>query len=139
MTDTDSLIATILRRTESVAVVGFSANVARPSYGVAQFWVDRGVKVIGVNPGLAGQVFFGQPVCADIASLPDDVDMIDIFRQSDAVSGIIEDALVRFEVLPVIWLQLDIYDDAAVARAVARGAEVIQDRCPKIEAHRLSI
>ncbi len=139
MTDMDSLIAGILERTRTVAVVGFSANSARPSYGVAQFWVDRGVKVIGVNPGLAGQVFFGQAVCADIRSLPDGVDMIDIFRQSDAVAGIIDDVLARFESVPVIWLQLGVHDDDAVAKAAAHGADVIQDRCPKIEARRLGI
>jgi len=139
MTYSDSQITDILNGTKAVAVVGFSANTARPSHGVAKFWADRGARVIGVNPGLAGQVFFGEEVRADISNLPDGIDLIDVFRQSSAVAGIVDEALARFDTLQTIWLQLDVQDDEAAAKATARGVDVIQNRCPKIEARRLGL
>jgi uncharacterized protein len=135
----DTKIAAIIKHSKTIAIVGFSANPARASHGVAKFWADRGARVIGVNPGLAGQVFFGEPVVAFVADLPDGLDMIDVFRQSEAVAGIVEEALARFESLPAIWLQLGVQDVAAAAKATARGVDVISNRCPKIEAHRLGI
>lgn len=139
MSNLDAQITAILKRTNTVAIVGFSANPERASHSVAKFWADRGARVIGVNPGLAGQVFFGEIVQAEIASLPDGIDMIDVFRQSDAVAGIVEAALARFDPLQTIWLQLGVQDDAAAAKATARGVDVIQNRCPVIEARRLGI
>ena len=134
-----SQITAILNRSKIIAIVGFSANPDRASHSVAKFWADRGARVIGVNPGLAGQEFFDETVVGTIVDLPDGVDMINVFRQSDAVSGIVDAALARFDTLPTIWLQLGVQDDAAAAKATARGVDVITNRCPKIEARRLGI
>lgn len=137
----DATIRRILTGTRTVAVVGWSANPERPSHGVAGFLVDGGMRVIPVNPGLAGQIWRGETVCADLAAIPLDarVEMVDIFRRSDAVAGIVGQALASLPDLKVIWMQLGVRDDAAAARAAARGIMVVQDRCPKIEARRLGL
>lgn len=135
----DDFIHAVLTRTKVIALVGASAKAARPSYRVGAFLVTKGYRVIGVNPGLAGQKLFGETVYADLASIPDEVDMVDIFRNSDAVPGIVDSALARWPDLQTIWMQLDIIHDAAAQKAQARGVDVIQDRCPKIEIARLGL
>ncbi len=137
MTYSDDYLRNILRRTKTVAIVGVSANPVRPSYFVARYLRLKGMRVIGVNPGLAGQELFGETVCADLSSVPVDVDMVDIFRRSDAVPAIVEEALIRWENLPTIWMQIGVMHDGAAAVAQARGVDVVQDRCPKIEYQRL--
>ncbi len=138
MTDTE--IRDILTSTRVIALVGYSANPQRPSYGVAQYLRLRGYRVIPVNPGLAGQVIEGETVYADLASIPADagVDMIDIFRAPDAVPGIVAEALALPDVR-TIWMQLGVIHDVAAATAIAAGKKVVMDRCPKIEMARLGI
>ncbi len=133
----DDLLRRILTRTRTIAVVGVSANPVRPSYFVARYLGLRGYRVIPVNPGLAGQELFGEVVWPDLASVPDDVDMVDIFRQSDAVPGIVDAALARWPALQTIWMQIGVEHADAAAVAQARGVTVIQNRCPKIEYQRL--
>lgn len=133
----DDLLRRILTRTRTIAVVGVSANPVRPSYFVARYLGLRGFRVIPVNPGLAGQMLFGEVVWPDLASVPDDVDMVDIFRQSDAVPGIVDAALARWPALQTIWMQIGVEHADAAAVAQARGVTVIQNRCPKIEYQRL--
>lgn len=137
MTYSDTHLRTVLTRTKTVAVVGVSGNPVRPSYFVARYLGLRGFRVIPVNPGLAGQTLFGETVYADITSVPDAVDMVDIFRRSEAVPQIVDDALARWPALQTIWMQIGVMHDAAAAVAEARGVTVIQDRCPKIEYQRL--
>lgn len=137
MTHTDDEIRDVLTRARVVAVIGASANPERPSHYVADYLKGRGKRVIGVNPGLAGQTMFGEAVRASIADLPPEVDMIDIFRQPDAVPGIVADALAHLPGLRTIWMQLGITHPEAAARAESRGVTVIQNRCPKIEYPRL--
>ena len=138
MTDySDDHLRTILRRTKTIAVVGVSANPVRPSYYVARYLKLKGYRVIPVNPGLAGQELFGATVYSDLASIPDDVDMVDIFRRSDAVPPIVDAALDRWPNLQTIWMQIGVEHADAAAKAEARGVDVIQDRCPKIEYQRL--
>ena len=137
MTYSDDYLRNILRRTKTVAIVGVSANPVRPSYFVARYLRLKGMRVIGVNPGLAGQELFGETVCADLSRVPVDVDMVDIFRRSDAVPAIVEEALARWENLPTIWMQIGVTHDGAAAVAQARSVDVVQDRCPKIEYQRL--
>ena len=137
MTYSDELLRGVLERTKTIAVVGVSANQVRPSFYVARYLGLKGYRVIPVNPGLAGQTLLGEQVYADIADIPDDVDMVDIFRRSEAVPPIVDAALVRWPDLQTIWMQIGVEHAAAAAKAEARGVDVIQNRCPKIEYQRL--
>lgn len=131
----DRQIADIAREISVVAMVGLSPNQDRPSWGVARYLQSQGIRVIPVNPGHAGSTILDEEVYADLASIPADagVEMVDIFRRSEAVRPIVEQALAQLPDLRVIWTQLDVRDDAAAALARRRGITVIQDRCPKIE------
>ena len=137
MTYSDDLIIDVLTRVKTIAVVGFSNKPDRPSHRVAKFLQSRGYRIVPVNPGLSGQTQLGETVYATLADIPFDVDMVDVFRQSAAVAGIVDAALARWPDLDVIWTQLDVRDDAAAATAQARGVTVIQNRCPAIEIPRL--
>lgn len=137
MTYSDAHLRNILEETKVVAVIGVSANPVRPSYFVARYLGLRGYRVIPINPGLAGQTLFGETVYADVSAIPDDVDMVDIFRRSDAVPDIVDASLARWPDLKTIWMQIGVMHAEAAALAQARGVSVIQDRCPKIEYQRL--
>ncbi len=134
----DDFLKSVLTSVKKIAVVGVSSNPVRPSYYVARYLGLKGFQVIPVNPGIAGQQLFGAEVRADLASIPDDdVDMVDIFRRSDQVGPIVEQALARWPRLKVVWMQIGVENAEAAARAEARGVTVIQNRCPKIEYQRL--
>ncbi|RJL06340.1 CoA-binding protein [Paracoccus aestuarii] len=135
LTDEDRDIARIARETKVVAIVGLSPNESRPSWGVARYLQAQGIRVIPINPGHAGKVILDEVVHAALADIPSDagVQMVDVFRRSDAVAQIVEEALAHLPDLQVIWTQLGVQDDRAADRARARGVTVIQDRCPKIE------
>jgi hypothetical protein len=137
MTYSDDHLRKILRRTKTVAVVGVSANPVRPSYFVARYLGLKGMRIIPVNPGLAGQKLFGETVYGDLAEIPFDVDMVDIFRRSEAVPEIVDAALARWPNLQTIWMQIGVSHAEAAAKAQDRGVDVIEDRCPKIEYQRL--
>ena len=137
MTYSDDLLRGILKRTRRIAVVGVSANPVRPSYYVTRYLKLRGYDVIPVNPGHAGETLFGATVVADLAEIEGGVDMVDIFRRSDAVPAIVDAALEAFPALQTIWMQIGVEHAQAAERAEARGVTVIQDRCPKIEYQRL--
>jgi uncharacterized protein len=125
----------ILARVKSIALVGASANEARPSYGVMKFLLDKNYIVFPVNPGLAGQKILGQLVFASLADIPQAIDMIDIFRNADAVMEVVE-AAGNLAVKPqVIWMQLGVRNDEAAAKAEANGMQVVMNRCPAIELH----
>jgi predicted CoA-binding protein len=131
----------ILQEAEVIALVGASANPQRPSYGVMKFLLARGKRVIPVNPGLAGQSLLGQMVYASLKDIPRDagVDMVDVFRNSDAVLPIVEQALADLPCLRVIWLQLGVESAAGAGLAAAHDVEWVQNRCPKIEYARLGL
>ncbi|WP_411956916.1 CoA-binding protein [Paracoccus homiensis] len=131
----DEDIRRIARTNRVVAVVGLSPNEARPSWGVARYLQSQGFRVIPVNPGHAGKVILGETVYASLSDIPRDagVQMVDVFRRSEAVPAIVDEALAVLPDLATIWLQLGVRHDQAAARAEARGVTVIQDRCPKIE------
>lgn len=133
----DDHLKTVLTRMRVVAVVGVSANPVRPSYFVARYLRLKGIQVVPVNPGLAGQVLFGETVYASVADIPFDVDMVDIFRRSDAVPDIVDASLARWPDLETIWMQIGVEHAQAADVAQARGVTVIQNRCPKIEYQRL--
>lgn len=133
----DAHLRDILKRTKTVAIVGVSANEIRPSYYVARYLSLKGYRIIPVNPGLAGQMLLGEKVYADVSEIPDDVDMVDIFRRSEEVLPIVAASLARWSGLQTIWMQIGVMHAQAAALAEARGVDVIQDRCPKIEYQRL--
>lgn len=131
----DSFIKNILSSTKTIALVGASANPERPSHEVMHFLQSRGYRVIPVNPGLAGQELLGETVRASLRDIPEPIDMVDIFRASDAVPPIVEDAIAIKA--KTVWMQLNVRHDEAAARAQAAGLAVVMDRCPKIETRRL--
>jgi uncharacterized protein len=134
----DRYIGDILHSVKRIVIVGASANVARPSYFVLKYLSGRGYEVFAVNPGLAGGEIHGRPVYAKLGDVPGPIDMVDIFRNSEAAAGIVDEALA-LELLPkTIWMQLGVRNDAAAARAEAKGVQVVMNRCPKIEFGRLS-
>ena len=134
----DDLIREILKRVKTIALVGASNNPARPSFIVTKYLSERGFKVLPVNPGLAGQTIVGLPVYRSLADLPEPVDMVEIFRNSEAAGGITDEALAMPTPPSVIWMQLGVRNDSAAAKAEAQGIRVIMNRCPKIEYGRLS-
>jgi len=134
----DDYIRDILAMVRTIAVVGASANAARPSYIVLKYLSERGFTMLPINPGLAGQSILGLPVYASLADAPQPIDMVDVFRRSDAAGAVVDEALALPTPPKVIWMQLGVRDDAAAARAEARGVKVTMNRCPKIEYGRLS-
>ena len=129
----DHYTTDILKTVKVIALVGASANAARPSYGVMQFLLRKGYDVIPVNPGLEGKEILGQRVYAALSDIPRAFDMVDIFRSSDAVAGIVDEALSLSIKPSVIWMQLKVRDDEAAAKAEAAGLQVVMNRCPAIE------
>jgi uncharacterized protein len=136
----DTTIAGVLSGVRTIAMVGASANTSRPSYFVLKYLVAKGYRVTPINPGLAGQSIAGQQVVASLAELSAPIDMIDIFRNSEAAGAVVREALPLKDKLglKVIWMQLSVRNDEAAAEAEAAGLTVIMNRCPKIEYGRLS-
>eukprot|EP01037_Dinobryon_pediforme_P012388 gene12387-biopygen7547 len=132
----DDEIRRVLLETRRVAVVGASANEARPSYGVAYWMVAHGYDVTPVNPGLAGQHLHAGLAVVDLDHAAP-LDMVDVFRAPDQVPAVVEDA-IRLGARTV-WMQLGVVHEAAAARARKAGLVVVMDRCPKIEAARLGV
>ncbi len=134
----DDLIRSILKSAKTIALVGASANEVRPSYFVLKYLLGRGYRMFPVNPGIAGTEILGAKVYGSLAEIPEPLDMVEIFRNSEAADGIVDEALALDPLPKVIWMQLSVRNDAAAARAEARGVQVIMNRCPKIEYGRIS-
>ena len=138
MTREDMTLRAILQNTKVIALVGWSARPDRASHGVAAYLARRGYRVIPVNPGHAGHVTaWGATVRASLADINEPVDMIDIFRNSDAVGPVVDEALAVLPGLATVWMQLGVVNEAAAAKARAAGVAVVMDRCPLIEITRL--
>lgn len=137
MTYTDAFLKDILTRTKRVAIVGVSSNPVRASYFVARYLGLRGYDVVPVNPTLVGQSLFGAKVVGSLSEIDGPIDMVDIFRRSEAVPQIVDEALEEFPNLRTIWMQIGVEHAEAAAKAEARGVDVVQNRCPKIEYQRL--
>jgi len=134
----DALIRSVLTEVKTIAMVGASDNPARPSYLVFKYLRERGYRVIPINPGKAGKPLLGEPFVARLADIPEPVDMVEVFRASDAAPGIVDEALAMRLPPKVIWMQLGVRHDGAAAKAEAAGLMVVMNRCPKIEYGRLS-
>jgi uncharacterized protein len=136
----DSFIAAILREAKSFAIVGASANVRRPSYFVQKYLLAKGYRVVPINPGQAGGEILGQKAFARLADLDEPVDVVDIFRNSEAALAVTQEAIALKDKLglKVIWMQLGVRNDEAARLAEDAGLKVVMNRCPKIEYGRLS-
>jgi uncharacterized protein len=135
----DDQILTILTSVRTIALVGLSANSARDSNEVFAVLLRHGYQTVGVNPGLAGQTIHGAPVYATLGDVPVPIDMVDIFRNSEAAGGTVDEALALSPLPKLIWMQLGVINAAAAEKARAAGVIVVMDRCPKIEIARLAI
>jgi predicted CoA-binding protein len=134
----DSYIRGILNTAKTIAMVGASAKENRPSYFAFKYLLERGYRMIPVNPGQAGQQILGQTIYARLADIPEPVDIVDIFRASPYALAVVHEALTLKPRPQVIWMQLGVRNDEAAALAEANGVKVVMNRCPKIEYGRLS-
>lgn len=133
----DADIARLLEQTRTIALVGASDRPDRAAHEVMGMLLAHGYHVIPVNPALAGQVIHGQTVVATLADVAEPIDMVDVFRRSEFVAGVVDDAIAVGA--KAVWTQLDVIDHTAAARAEAEGLEMVMDRCPKIEIRRLRL
>lgn len=136
----DAYIAGVLNDVKTIAMVGASANTSRPSYFAMKYLLAKGYEVLPVNPTMPGETILDRPVAAALADLTGPVEMVDIFRNSDAALDVTREALRLREKLglKVIWMQLGVRNETAAAEAEAAGVRVVMNRCPKIEYGRLS-
>ena len=131
----DSYIKKILKKVKTIAVVGASANQDKDSYKVMQVLIQHGYQIFPINPNEKGNLILGQPCYADLSSVSEKIDMVDVFRTADAVMGVTKEAIAIGA--KVLWTQLDIVNQEAAELAERAGLKVIMDRCPKIELAKL--
>ena len=130
-------IADLLRNARTIALVGASDSPDRPSFGVMKFLQNQGYRVIPVNPRITGEHVHGEYVWRELSQIGEPIDIVDIFRRSEHVGPIVDQAI---EVgAKAVWMQLGVEDAAAAARAEAAGLNVVMNRCPKIEFARLGL
>ncbi|MEH6661401.1 MAG: CoA-binding protein [Parasphingorhabdus sp.] len=137
MLESDQDIGALLTSTRRIALVGASAKPERASNEILRFLLDQGYDVIPVNPVLAGQMLHGVPVVASLADIEGDIDMVDIFRNSEAAGETVDEAIAVGA--RAVWMQLGVINEAAAKRATDTGLKVVMDRCPKIEIPRLGL
>ena len=135
----DAFLREILTETKVIACVGVSPNPVRPSHYVARYLGLKGFRVIPINPGHAGKELFGETVIGSLKDIPPEtrVDMIDIFRRSEHVPPLVDEALEHLPHLRTVWMQIGVTSPEATEKAESHGMRVIQNRCPKIEYQRL--
>jgi uncharacterized protein len=134
----DTYIRGLLNSVKTIAMVGISPKDNRPSYFAFKYLLERGYRMIPVNPGQAGKEILGQKVYAKLADVPEPVDMVDVFRASPYALPTVQEAVALKPRPQVIWMQLGIRNDEAARLAEAAGMKVVMNRCPKIEYGRLS-
>lgn len=135
--ESDAGILALLRATRTIAVVGASPKPHRASHGVMRFLQGKGYRCIPVNPGHAGETLLGETVYADLASVPVPVDMVDVFRNSEAAGPVVDEAIAIGA--KAVWMQLGVVNEPAAERGRRAGLTVIMDRCPAIEWGRLGL
>ena len=127
----EKYIKDILQEIETIAVVGASDNCDRDSYKVMEVLIHHGYKVFPINPLHHGKIILGQLCYADLDSVSERIDMVDVFRAKDALIGVTREAInVKAKVL---WTQLGLVNYEALDMAKKAGLKVVMDRCPKIE------
>ena len=131
-------IRQILSENKRIASVGVSLNPIRPSFLVARWLSLRGYSIIPVNPTYSGQSMWGNPTYSQIRDITQEIDMVQIFRKSEAVPGIVEEAINHLPNLKTIWMQIGVIHQEAAELARGHGLEVVQNLCPKMEHQRLS-
>ena len=133
----DDDIAALLSSVRTIALVGASDRPDRPSYGVMKFLQDHGYRVIPVNPQITGEHVHGEYVWRELSQIGEPIDMVDIFRRSEAAGEAVDDAIAAGA--KAVWMQLGVINEAAAARAEAAGLKVVMNRCPAIEIPRLGL
>jgi len=133
----DGYLRDILEGVRTIAVVGASPRRERPSHGVMAYLQRRGYRVIPVNPNAAGNRINGERCYAALAEVPEPIDMVDVFRRSEAAGDAVDQAIAVGA--KIVWMQLGVRDDAAAARAETQGLKVVMSRCPAIEIPRLGL
>ena len=133
----DADIKALLESARTIALVGASDRPDRPSYRVMATLQQHGYRVIPVNPQITGEHIHGEFVFRDLHQLGDPIDIVDIFRRSDAVGEVVDQAIAVGA--KAVWMQLGVIDQLAAARAEAAGLQVVMDRCPAIDIPRLGI
>ncbi len=137
LNDSDAELREILSTVKTIALLGASPNEDRPSYHVMEFLLQKGYRVLPVNPGQAGKEILGAPVYASLSDIAEPVDMVEVFRASNAVAGIVDEILSLKTLPKVLWTQLGVIDEDAGKRAHDAGLKVVMNRCPAIEYPRL--
>jgi len=133
----DPYLRDILTSVRTIAIVGASPRGERPSRRVMAYLQQHGYRTIPVNPNAAGGAINGETCYAKLADVPEPIDMVDVFRRSDAAGGVVDEAIAIGA--KVVWMQLGVRDAAAAARAEAAGLKVVMNRCPAIEIPRLGL
>ncbi len=136
---TDAALKRILSRTRTIALIGASPKSWRDSFMVMAYLQQQGFRVVPINPFVASATILGEPVHASLATIAEPVDMVDVFRRSDAIGDIIDATIIERDRLQIqsVWLQLGVCDCTAAQRAISAGLDVVMDRCIKIEHRRL--
>lgn len=135
--ETDAEIAELLNETRVIAMIGASDRPDRASYGVMQMLQNHGYRVMPVNPQITGETVHGEFVWRELSEIGEPIDMVDIFRRSEAAGEAVDEAIKAGA--KSVWMQLGVINEEAAARAEAAGLKVVMDRCPKIEIARLRL
>jgi len=133
----DDEIADLLMSAQTIAMIGASDNPARPSYGVMKFLQDHGYRVLPVNPTITGEHVHGEYIWRDLSQIGEPIDIVDIFRNSEAAGEAVDQAIAAGA--KAVWMQLGVVNEEAAERAEAAGLQVVMNRCPKIEISRLGL